>query len=196
MIKYKKINSLMNLVKRGLNTHVFYIPETYWGYLNLVYTLSCCTVRTDHAVVSEDLPFYIINLAVDSTEYIQNIWDQAVLNEYKLIVSDGIKFDEVKKYNMVIKIEKNGDFIFEASAKKVPLRRMYRYPLLSCSGNIADEVSEWAVYNSIPGINRIDLKKDIEELYTLQIFGKWLELTKYPLPVGILQKDIVFWQII
>ena len=124
------------------------------------------------------------------------IWEESIEKEYKLIISNGIQYDNIQEYNMVVKFNKKGDFLFEASELKIPLRHMYRHPLLSCSGNLKDEVSQWEIYNARYGINKIYIKNDLLSLYNYQLFNKWLEITKYPIQVGTKNKNIVFWQII
>ncbi len=193
---YNKINSLNKIVNMGLNIHRFYIPNTYEEYTNLVNKLEFCTLRTDHKTKTEDLPFYIFNNKKDNVDKLNTIWNESRDKEYKLIISDGIKYDNIQEYNMVIKLQKNGDFIFEASELKVPLRHMYRYSLLSCTGNISEEISEWKVYNARYGINKTIIKNDLLSLYNYEIFNKWLEITKYPISAGTKNNNIIFWQII
>ena len=194
---FDKIKSLNNIVNLNLNLHKFYIPDTYEEYRNLVYKFELCTIRTDHKFISEDLPFYIFNKQKDNDEYLDLIWDKALGKQYKLIISDGIKYDNIQKYNMVAKIQKNGDFLFEASDLKIPLRHMYRHPasLLSCTGNLSDGIHLWHMFNKRYGIDKLIIRRDLLTLYNCGLFDKWLEVTKYPIPVGIKSENIVFWQI-
>jgi hypothetical protein len=193
---YNKIASMNRLVNQGLNVHRFYIPETYAEFCNITEKLNKCTIRTDHAIKTEDLPFYIYDVDFEGKMKGLGIWKDSEECDYKLIISDGIKYDPIQEYNMVVKFDKNGDFIFEASELKIPLRHMYRHPLLSCSGNLTDGVSEWNIINQKYGINKVHIKDDLLELYNYGIFNKWLEVTKYPQPVGMQNKNIVFWQVV
>ena len=194
---FDKIESLNNIVKLNLNVHQFYIPETYEEYRSLIDKFGFCTIRTDHKFKSEDLPFYIFNKQKDSEEDLDLIWDEAQGKQYKLIISDGIKYDNIQKYNMVMKIQNNGDFIFEASDLKIPLRHMYRYPskLLSCTGNLSDGIHLWHIFNKRYGIDKLIIKRDLLTLYNCGLFDNWLEVTKYPIPVGMKNENLVFWQI-
>jgi hypothetical protein len=167
-----KIASLNKLIDMGINVHKFYIPNTYDEYKTIVNELGFCTLRTDHKDKTEDLPFYIFNSSKDNEDKLNSIWNESQQNEYKLIISNGIKYDSVQEYNMVIKLQKNGDFVFEASELKVPLRHMYRHPLLSVSGNISEEVSEWKIYHARYGVDKTTIKKDLLSLYNYQIFDK------------------------
>lgn len=193
---FNKIKSLNNIINLGLNVHKFYIPNTYEEYCDLINKFKLCTIRTDHKFITEDLPFYIYDSNKDNETKLNSIWNEAQKKEFKLIISDGIQYDTIQEYNMVIKLQNNGDFIFEASELKIPLRHMYRHPLLSCSGNISNEISQWDIYNKRYGIDKINIKKDLLLLYNYQLFDKWLEITKYPIPVGIKNTNIIFWQII
>jgi len=193
---YNKIKSLQTIVNKGLNVHKFHIPDTYKEYKNLINEFKFCTIRTDHKTISQDLPFYVFDIEKDNEEKLNFIWEESIEKEYKLIISNGIQYDNIQEYNMVVKFNKKGDFLFEASELKIPLRHMYRHPLLSCSGNLKDEVSQWEIYNARYGINKIYIKNDLLSLYNYQLFNKWLEITKYPIQVGTKNKNIVFWQII
>ena len=193
---YSKINSLKIIINKGLNVHNFYIPYNYDQYKLLLNELKFCTIRTDYKTIPQDLPFYEFNIEKDDENKLNSIWNESKEKEYKLIISNGIQYDNIQEYNMVVKFNEKGDFLFEASELKIPLRHMYRYPLLSCSGNIADEISQWEIYNARYGINKLNIKNDLLTLYNYQLFDKWLEITKYPIPVGVKNNNIVFWQII
>ena len=193
---YNKIKSLQTIVNKGLNVHKFYIPDTHEEYKNLINEFKFCTIRTDHRIMSQDLPFYVFDIEKDNEDKLNSIWEESQEKEYKIIISNGIQYDNIQEYNMVVKFNEKGDFLFEASELKIPLRHMYRYPLLSCSGNLKDEVSQWEVYNARYGINKIYIKNDLLSLYNYQLFNKWLEITKYPIQVGTKNKNIVFCRLL
>lgn len=195
---FDKIESLNSIVKLNLNLHQFYIPETYEEYIKLTNEFELCTIRTDHKYISEDLPFYIFDKQKEQDdEYLDLIWNEAQGQQYKLIISNGIHYDKFQKYNMVVKLQKNGDFLFEASDLKIPLRHMYRHPasLLSCTGNLSEGIHLWHMFNKRYGINKLFIKKDLLTLYNYGLFDTWLEITKYPIKVGTKNEDIVFWQL-
>lgn len=193
---FKKIKSLCELQENGFNVHYFIVPNTLNEFLQTVLNMQHCTIRYDHTIESKDLPFQIITQKDLSIQNLTAIWNQAKQKEYQLIISNGIQYDPIQTYNMTVKFEKNGDFIFEASGEKVPLRHMYRYPLLSCAGNLTDSIQEWQIIHQLYGLNKCEIKKDLEQLYTHEIYGKWIELTKYPIPVGTQKEQIIFWQIV
>lgn len=197
MIKiFNKIQSLNNLVDMRLNVHKFYIPESYEEYKDIINRLEFCTLRTDHKDKTEDLPFYIYDKKKDPIGKLETIWNVAEKESYKLIISDGIKYDAIQEYNMVVNIQQNGKFELEASELKIPLRHMYKHPLLSCAGAIGDDANHWITHKFRYGINRNIIKDDLEVLYNYGIFNHWLEVTKYPIPVGTQNQNIIFWQII
>lgn len=192
---FDKIQSLNMIKNLSLNIHNFYIPNSYQEYKDIIKQLEFCTIRTDHEVITEDLPFYIFDSRIDNINKLNQIWNDSQLNNYKLIISDGIKYDNIQDYNMVVKIQKNGDFIFEVSELKIPLRHMYRYSLLSCTGNIGDNIHQWSIHKQKYGLNKANIKDDLLTIYNYQIFDKWLEITKYPIGIGIKNSRLVFWQI-
>jgi len=192
---FAKIESFKKLVSLGLNVHRYFIPESYEEYVDTVKDLTVCTIRTDHQSIVVDLPFYVMDTTKCHPLVVESIWKTALKNDYKLIISDGIKYDPIQEYNLVARFESNGDFIFDASELKIPLRHMYRCPMLSCYGNISEEVSEWTIINNKYGLDRCIIKHDLELLYSYQLYNQWLEVTKYPKGVGIQHEPIVFWQI-
>jgi len=198
---YEKIRSMEKINSMNLNMQRWCVPETYEEYLRIINDWVFVTIRTDHETKTYDLPFYIIEQPITLAE-LKNIWKELKSKNCKLIISDGIKFDKIQEYNMVISIEKDGQFMFEASLLKIPLRHLYKHPqsMLSCQGCIGEDPNHWINYNpSVSGLNKAQIKKDIEDLYcTYQeiIFGKTLEITKYPIPVGTQKKNIVFWQML
>jgi hypothetical protein len=198
---YDKIASMEWIRDTGLNIHRFYVPNNVFEFSKIVIDLEQCSIRTDHATRTKGMPFYTMDIfkVKNFCKSIVDIWSESEREGYKLIVSDGIKYDSVQEYNMTIKIAENGDFDFEASPEKVPLRHMYRYPLLSCTGNVSDEASGWLPYKQRYDLNRVGIRRDLgylyEQCYRHKLFNKWLELTKYPIPVGLQERHIVFWQI-
>ena len=56
--------------------------------------------------------------------------------------------------------------------------------------------SKKAIVKLFINANKINIKNDLLTLYNYQLFDKWLEITKYPIPVGVKNNNIVFWQII
>jgi hypothetical protein len=199
---YKKIESLQRIKQLGLNLHNFFIPESFKEFLNLAFKLRHFTIRTDAEYISQDLPFFIVNIEeIDMVHsHLLDIWNKIKDKDCKAILSDGIKHDKVQVYNMCINLQKNGDFILEASHLKIPLRKMYAFPndLLSCVGNICESPIHWLYENKTYMINRYNLWKDIVNLYANYneiLFNNWAEITKYPKNVGIQNKDIVFWQL-
>lgn len=191
---FKKIESLKKIKERGLNTHRFVLPNSKDEFIGVLNSLEHCTIRTDHKDKTEQLPFYVYNN--DNIETIEKIWGEIEKEEYKTIVSDGIKYDNIQEYNIVTKIQKNGDFIFEASALKIPLRNMYKYDMTLCIGNICEELTEWNRIKTVLGLDLTRIRRDLNEIYSFGIYDRWLEITKYPINVGEQEKKFVFWQVI
>lgn len=191
-----KIQSLVFLDTKKLNHHLWYTAAQFESFMYTIRALgNFCTIRTDHPTKENDLPFFIVDH--ESEERLMEIWKIIDDGNYVPIISNGIKFDKDQLYNMCIKIESDGSFLFEASILKIPLRHMYRYPddLLSAYGNISDKPNQWTFINNTYGIDRFQLKKILEKIYTLGIYNKYIECTVYPYSVGVFDDNIVYWEI-
>lgn len=191
-----KIKSLIYLDSKGLNHHLWYTAETFLSFKHIIKSLgNFCTIRTDHLEKENDLPFFIVKN--ETEERLKEIWDIIEIGNYVPIISNGIKYDVDQLYNLCLKIESDGSFIFEASTLKIPLRHMYRYPdeLLSAYGNISDRPNQWNFVNNTYGIDRFQLLKVLQKIYTLGIYNKYIECTVYPYSVGVFDDNIVFWEI-
>lgn len=188
----KKVRSLQELEEQGLNIFNFYIPRNLKEFTNLVKRLGKVTVRFDGITEDrDDLPFYVCDSSSDS-ELLEHIMGQAMNMQCLLIVSGGIKCDPYLKFNLVTKIETDGSFIAEASDKKVPLRQMYRSPLLYAKGNVGESIMNWEC-NDYIGVDKRLVKEVLEEI---PIRGKWVECTYYSLPVGQRNENLIYWQIL
>lgn len=203
---FEKIKSLEKIKKLNMNYHDYTIPESFMAFVGCCVRYGEFTIRMDSDTITDDLPFFIKSVTVnlfgdirnDDITWCYHLW--VTYHDglgYRFIVSDGIKYDNIQDYNIVAKIECDGEFVFEASDLKRPLRHMYRSPekLLCCSGNIKDDISQWNIINNIYGIDRRKIKRDLETMYTYQQHGKWLECTKYPIGVGVKKENTVIWQI-
>lgn len=194
---YKKLKSLTKLEEMGLNTFPIWIPRTSQELLRIVKMAGKVTIRFDSVDENaNDLPFYILQENWESLDFsCDQIFKEAYKSGCILLVSNGIHFDSAQKYNLVAKINKNKDFVVEACAEKVPLRKMYSYPLLSLAGNLNDKIHDWNVISGIYGIDRRQIKELLLELYDLGLTEHWIECTVYRHPVGKKNQPIVFWQI-
>lgn len=194
-----KRQSFEYLKQLGLNIHKYYVPQSFKEFYDLANNLVYFTVRTDIDTAHKgNLPFYIIDMHdINQSPSLYSIWEHSTRNNLVLIVSDAIHYDKDQKYNAVVNISKDGKFMLEASALKIPLRKMYEHPanLLTITGSIASPISTWQVPLPRYGIDRIELRNLLEYLYSLKIYDRNLELTVYPYPVGVLYEPIVFWQI-
>lgn len=188
---YKKKRSLEYLERNGFNIFPFYIPRNLSEFQRMVNSMKMVTVRFDAKDERVDnLPFYIVK-KTDGKERLERIMAQAIATKCILLVSQGIQYDAIQKFNLVAKVNYEGTFIAEASAEKVPLRHMYQFPLLTMTGNIDDSIRDWNC-SQYYGIDR-RIIKDI--LVRLPIKDKWVECTYYPVPVGIKNENLIYWQV-
>ena len=127
--KYSKVKSLQSLLMSGLNVHEFYVFKNFESLWQSYIALGkVCTIRTDKAYAKpgSQLGFFIARYIAPSE--LKKIADVIKQNGCIAIISNGLKYDDHLRYNIVYKIEENGDFYCEFSRLKVPLRHMYRHP--------------------------------------------------------------------
>lgn len=203
--KYSKLKSMHRILNLGLNVHDFIpcrtVPEIIYAYIRLGKT---CTIRTDKlgAEQGSQLGFYKADNI--SLLEINKIADEIVKNKWIGIVSNGLKYDKYLRYNIVYKLDRNGDFTAEYSRKNVPLRHMYKYPetLTTITGSLNDDIRLWEVYKPALESDRVDLREiqDIlrsEFLICLnnKLFGRYIEMSVYNTDVGPLKQNKVYWEI-
>lgn len=200
--KYSKVKSLQSLLMSGLNVHEFYVCKNFESLWQSYIALGKeCTIRTDKAYAKpgSQLGFFIARYIAPSE--LKKIADVIKQNGCIAIISNGLKYDDHLRYNIVYKIEENGDFYCEFSRLKVPLRHMYRHPetLNSASGNIDELLKYWNRHVSKQEKYRIDfreIRELLREEYKLGMFGKTVEMSVYNVKCGILNKNKVYWEII
>ena len=193
-MKYQKIESINDMVRKGLPVHEFVICSTYDEIISAVKKFNhYCTIRTDEPSRSKDLPFIVIT----SPECIKNIPSIIGNTERRYIVTNGLKYDNHLLYNMVYHMDMDGTFSCEFSTENVPLRKMYQHPqfLTNISGNINDNIRDFDV---LWGTSRIDLRLIKDRMITLYehyIYDRYAEIAVYKCDLDNTKKDYVFWQI-
>lgn len=191
---YKKIESLRDLQRMQLNVHAWAVPESLQQFRDIVKKFNFyCTVRTDSLCATYCLPFYEILEEDEAT--LLHIWMQSIENNYKLIVANGRRADDSMWYNASARIEKNGDFEIEFSKRRVPQRKMFEHKTSSISGNLLCTIQSWRKDSWLAEVSTVDLRRELSFLYSLGIYGKWIEFTTYTEPVGELQQERAFWQV-
>ena len=198
-----KIDSLTNIDKLGLNHHnyvvVYDIAQADYLAKKFKYKFS---VRTDKLNgYNKDLPFFLFD---NEIEYFCNrkMLQTLLSCNYTLIFSDGHLYDDFLKYNMVLYIDRNGDFIAEYSAKNVSLRHMYQYPneLSLIRGNINERYCDWCLSNiRVAGIDVRIIREKIYEQFLIidkfNLYGRYLEMSVYMKSCGVNNSDTVYWEI-
>lgn len=190
---YKKLTSLQNLNSLGLNVFNYWTVTSVHEVTVALQRFGRLTLRFDSKWDEDSLPFYILDTNCTESE-IEQILVLADSKDCIVIASNGIQFDPFLKYNLVVQFSSNGDFIAEASPEKIPLRKMYNFPLLSVHSNIHNSLIDWST-NDYYGLDRRDVLDTLWRLYDLQIYRKWIECTVYPFPVGLRNEEIIFWQL-
>lgn len=189
-----KVRVLKYLQDRGLNVHSYQVVHDRYSLGRAIHEYGECSIRFNSFDDSLELPFAYMD---------ENNWDIVdilhVANKAEelgchLIVSNGRKFDKDMRFNICAKIARNGDFTLEASGLKVPLRKMYDYPIMSIIGNIQHPMHWWNVYGKRYG-NLTEIRDILYKLYTNGIFEEYVECTTYIENVGVLNDNIVFWHL-
>jgi len=194
-VAYKKLESMQNLVNQGLNVHKFVATKDVQEIKQAVHNFdNVCTIRTDSESELYKLPFYIIN---GSTVELDSICNEIKEKGLLAIVANGLKYDKHLRYNIVYTIEKNGDFWCEYNMEKCTLRDMYKYPMNCYIGNINERIWDWVTIRQAD--KRIDkriLRDTLIRLWYKGVYGKYVEASVYTENCGMLQENIVFWQIV
>lgn len=198
----KKIRSIEEIHELGLNTHNMTITRDFFEAMDAVVRYKRFTIRTDkhsynigHWDTGGDLPFFMQKEDVQDISKYEALLSKLIEQEYYLIITDGIRYDDIQEYNAVVKIQKDGQFETEMSIAKVPLRKMYNYDgLFGATGNIADTIRdiEWF------GVQLYDKKQtllDVQHIYEMGIYNRVMELTKYPIKLGVKHDNFIYWQL-
>jgi len=119
-------------------------------------------------------------------------------NEKKcsLLCSNGYQYDSIQICNFVIIFPSKQEFILEWSTKDVALREMYEYPTTVLKGNIKDDLKDMEWTNRQKNkIGTKEIEKILLWAFSLNMINKSIEATLYSKKVGILDQEIVCWQI-
>lgn len=189
-----KAKNLVELQKKGINIHYFKEISSLSALFSFAKKNKLFSIRFDSAPLIHGLPFYKI------TEYNENIltdiFNKAVETNCTLLCSNGLQYDDLLICNFVGEIH-SGNFILELSSKKIPLREMYNYPTTIIKGNIYDNIKDMAFINKDKNkISNNDIEAIVTYLFSFNINNVTIEGTLYKESVGLLNKNIVCWQII
>lgn len=198
----KKVNSIRELDRMGLNRHVMCITRNMEEALFFARANPKGSIRTDRIYESAyDLPFYVYEDQEEFEHLIPKLC-QHIKEGLILILSNGHAYDAELRYNLVCSIDRDYWCRAEWSTKQVPLRHMYRYPerLISLYGHIDGRLSDWEISNR--AANTIDLREIFQRLQELflvvdakDLYGKHLEVSVYNTSCGTRNTDMVFWEI-
>ncbi len=170
----------------GLNLHNTVITQDIHEAMDTVRNFGMFTIRTDCNSSTAGVwkngtqfPFIVQSKEIENYKDIECKIQSLIDSGYALIIADVIKYYNIQIYNAVAYLEENGKFIVEVSTKKVPLRKMYHYDgIFIAEGNICEGVREVDFYGVVD-YDKIELLRDMGELYTKGIYKKWIEFTKH-----------------
>ncbi len=191
-----KKNNLDKIVQMNLNVHEYKLIDNIDDLIEYSNFNNKFSIRFDSTDGRHGLPFYTYDNTKDNKDKFNSIIEQMNILDCKLLVSNGYMYDNNIKFNFVIDIKENNDFILELCSKKIPLRNMYDNNCTTIiTGNLFDDYKDFTITN---GEYNTYSKNDIEKVLDIIINNmsiKYIEGTIYDVNVGILNKDIVIWQI-
>lgn len=194
-----KVRNLKELVQNNINVHHFKEITDLQSLITYSLENDKFSIRFDYETKKYSLPFYTYskNEIDNPIGYFQKIIDEMNKYECTLICSDGYKYDDKLKFNFVVEINQDYNFIIELSDKKVPLRQMYRFKTTIIKGNIFDTYKNFEQINQSENIYT---EKDIMDIIEWVIYEEfkycYIEGTIYNKKVGILNDYMVIWQTI
>lgn len=194
-----KVRNLKELVKNNINVHHFKEITDLQSLLSYSLENDKFSIRFDYETKKYSLPFYTYNKnEIDNPiVYFQKIIDEMYKYECTLICSDGYKYDDELKFNFVIEINRDYNFIIELSDKKIPLRQMYRFKTTIIKGNIFDAYKNFEQINQSENkYTEKDIMDIIEWVINKEFKYRYIEGTIYNKKVGILNDYMVIWQTI
>ncbi len=192
-----KARNLEDLIKNNINVHPFKEITNLQSLISYSLANDKFSIRFDYETKKYNLPFYTYdrNQIGDSNTYFQNIIDEMHKYDCTLICSDGLKYDDVMKFNFVIEIDQDYNFIIELSDKKVPLRQMYNFKTTIVKGNIFHSYKEFEFINKSQNVyTEKDIMNIIEWCIAKKFKYHYIEGTIYNKKVGLLNDYIVIWQ--
>lgn len=192
-----KKSNLDKLVEEKINVHnykeIFNIDEL----LEYSKTHNSFSIRFDCYPKKDNLPFYVYDekKVENKVLFFNDIINNMNKLNCSIIVSDGYKYDSEMKFNFVIEINKNNDFILELCDKKVPLRNMYEYKTTIINGNIFSDYKSFEFKNKLDNhYEETDICNIIKLILEHNLKYTYIEGTIYKKNVGIFNKSIVVWQ--
>ncbi len=189
-----KAKNLQKLLDDKVNVHRYVEINQYDDLLKYSENHPHFSIRFDRDLKEKGLPFYVYDEEEhlhDRELFLKKICQEMKELDCSLICSDGHQFDQNLKFNFVIDIDKEYNFILELSSNKVPLRLMYQYKTTIIRGNLLSNKYDYFLND-----NKEYNVEDIEYLlfYLLDKKYKYVEGTMYNKKVGMLNDYIVIWQ--
>ncbi len=196
-----KYQNLSRLSKMGINTHKFASLKTVEELVEYEKENPMFSIRFDRNKDYRQLPFYKYNREdfkskKQKMDFFESIVKEANEKKCSLLCSNGYQYDSIQICNFVIIFPSKQEFILEWSTKDVALREMYEYPTTVLKGNIKDDLKDMEWTNRQKNkIGTKEIEKILLWAFSLNMINKSIEATLYSKKVGILEQEIVCWQI-
>ena len=190
-----KGKNLKSLLDEKINIHEFEEITSLDALINYSNKNDKFSIRFDRNYDAQGLPFYIYDKKVngdDKITYFHKIIDEMTNLNCSLICSNGYKYDNHLKFNFVIEVNSNDDFILELCDKKIPLRTMYNYKTTIIKGNLFDSEN----YEYINMGDNHYLEEDIDNIinFVCERKYKYIEGTLYDTKVGMFHDFLILRQ--
>jgi len=195
-----KGKNLNELKSRGINVHEYEIfTDKIHERMLLYMSKNClCTFRADPRVKRDERPFLVYRCGITKEEEILEFINECKGNNYDVVASDGLRFDAIQEYNLVVML-KDDEIRIEGSGDKVPLRKMYKNTInfFAVIGELSENVRSFESYGTTQKRpSSAELERVLNKIYEIKEAEEHtFELTVYPREVGVLNEKIVFWQI-
>lgn len=188
-----KAENLKQLLRTGNNVHEFQVIEDVKQLIEYSHKNPCFTIRFDRDYNYYNLPFMAFDHTLEVVEA-EGILAKAKNMGCTLVCSNGKKYDPIQICNFVYSV-RNGQFILEVNFDKVPLRQMYNENLITISGHIFHPRSMFSIRGQKRNLlSGVILEKILGEMIRHPQTKFTYEGTLYPFPVGVLNQQIVCWQ--
>ncbi len=188
-----KTRNLEMLKQHDINVHNFKEISNYEDLLSYSDSHPRFSMRFDSTDNIKGLPFYTYDAKKieDKESFFKMIINEMQQLKCTLLCSDGYAYDAILKFNFVIEIDSNHNFILELCDKKVPLREMYQYKTTVIRGNVFEK--HYTYLNTEENKYQDD---EIDQIidYVVHHQCQYSEGTYYEQKVGNLKQNIVIWE--
>ena len=134
---------------------------------------------------------------LEKTEELQSFAEKCEELGCTYLFSTGRAMDYLQVANVVVQI-RDQSVLIEVDESQGPLRLMYENPgsLVQIEGDLFDKVKNFKGIESLNRVSASDIDSLIGEILVKRKSSEtYFECTLYKEPVGVLNKETIFWQV-